>query len=1122
MQLPDENRLRLPTEWLDEAFPRRGSASVRPVELDGNAKAQSAARLDRCRTPVIESIDHPGSEATIAAAAHEYLGGEANPVGAGAVNAAITAITTSVAVAQGTPREADVLQIDAWIAEHGLSFAACAAIEGIGVSALEFGSRLPYTRHIRRQSSNDMVIDWAKVGHINWSWIRSDGIPELVRIRRILDASTDEEYRDAIAAMSHHRDTVVKRIAAAFIAPTEREWVDEACRDVLATRYAYGSPDWLVYASVTSGGQLAAAGLKSFGEYTLSPASLASLIDGIGAESLEFLTATLNQFRSAADRMLLNPGISLLPSDQAMRFLLQNLVEHRTMEAAVEAAERFPVRSLRTIAALAPTADAGHLVRLAGVARTNPFLEPALAQLEAAERDIIDGLLGDPPQAAPNEQLPQLLVAPPWTVKRSKRKAEVIDGIEAPAEARPVWSDGEQATWAALAEPWDRTGAENVWWERMADEIRRGDRKDVPPKLIAFSSDETAREMLGRWDGEYRYPDAYVMQRILARFEEESLPKIMALVSRNVNTQEVLAPILSLEAARLAADWLVRLKSARLTAHAWLERHGVEAARLLIPDALGKAKKLRANAEAALRQLSDLHGPECVLNAAEDYGPGIADALRPLLDADPLEPLAKVPHIGDWANPGMLPPVYLRDSEQCLPEGAVRHLITVVAIATPDLPYRGVEVIAEHCDPGSLAQFSLALFELWLASESPSKDGWALTQLAHFGDEQAVRRLTPFIRIWPGEGQHKRAVTGLGVLGAIGSEAALAAIHGISQKVKFKALKAEAASQIEAIAAGLGLSGEQLADRLVPDFGLGDEEALVLDFGPRQFKVAFDEQLKPLLHDMDGKPRKSLPKPGAKDYPELAEESRKRFAQLKKDLRTVAADQVKRLEKAMIEGRSWTTAEFGECFATHPLVSHLARRLVWLAESGGGRVAFRVAEDGSLADAEDEELELAEDAVIRLAHPLRMEEQESQAWGAILGDYEILQPFDQLNRPVMALTDEELKTGHLTRFEDITVDYGRILGMTKKGWVRGEPQDAGIEPGIHYELPTAGYVCIHLDPGLVVGYTDWAERQTLRTVRFCDTAYGWYGGASDLVLSEIDPVVASEVLIALTGLTAEA
>jgi hypothetical protein len=417
-----------------------------------------------------------------------------------------------------------------------------------------------------------------------------------------------------------------------------------------------------------------------------------------------------------------------------------------------------------------------------------------------------------------------------------------------------------------------------------------------------------------------------------------------------------------------------------------------------------------------------------------------------------------------------------------------------------------------------LTRFSIALFEQWLTAGAPSEDGWALTQLAHFGDDEAVRLLQPLVAKWPGENQHKRAVTGLAVLGAIGTEAALRAINQIAEKAKFAAIKSEAADQIQAIAANLGLTGEQLADRLVPDFGLRDEAALVLDYGPRQFRVGFDEALKPFVTDMDGKPRKSLPKPGAKDDELLADAAYKRFAALRKDLRSVAADQVKRLERAMVQGRTWTPAEFDEHFVQHPLVWHLARRLVWIAEHGTARTAFRLAEDKGCSDVDENEFALPADAAVRLAHPAILDDVD--AWAEILADYEILQPFPQLARPVMAFTDEELRTGRLERFEGAAVPVGKLLGLTSRGWQRTPPQDAGIEPGMFCPFPGVGYLVFDLDPGITVGYVEMYDTQELRKVVVSRNAmYGWDVPAPKTDFGPVDPVIASELLSTLAKLT---
>ncbi|MDL4776417.1 DUF4132 domain-containing protein [Actinomadura xylanilytica] len=83
---------------------------------------------------------------------------------------------------------------------------------------------------------------------------------------------------------------------------------------------------------------------------------------------------------------------------------------------------------------------------------------------------------------------------------------------------------------------------------------------------------------------------------------------------------------------------------------------------------------------------------------------------------------------------------------------------------------------------------------------------------------------------------------------------------------------------------------------------------LTLDYGPRRFVIGFDEMLRPTVADEGGPGRKSLPKPGAKDAPELARAAHKQFAGLRKDVRTVAADQLARFESAMVTGRRWPVA----------------------------------------------------------------------------------------------------------------------------------------------------------------------------------------------------------------------
>jgi hypothetical protein len=325
--------------------------------------------------------------------------------------------------------------------------------------------------------------------------------------------------------------------------------------------------------------------------------------------------------------------------------------------------------------------------------------------------------------------------------------------------------------------------------------------------------------------------------------------------------------------------------------------------------------------------------------------------------------------------------------------------------------------------------------------------------------------------------------------------------------------------QIDLVAGRLGLSPEQLADRLVPDFGLGG--GLVLDYGPRRFTVGFDERLVPYAIDGDGKRLARLPKPGKQDDAAVADEAYQRFAQLKRDVKKVAEEQVRRLERAMAAQRTWTGPQFLEFFADHPLLRHLARRLVWEAVTAEGALAFRIAEDGTYADVEEETVAIPEGARIRLAHPAALGDALA-AWTEVFADYEVLQPFEQLGRQVMAFTEEELRTGRLERFTGRSISAGRVFALTKTGWHTGPANNLWVEPGVHLPLPGGGYVVLVLESGFdaYLGTVDADQPdQAVKAVHLSSTVDYDASVAVREHPTAIDAVTASEVLRTLDRYT---
>jgi hypothetical protein len=1103
VDLPDEDRLAFPSTWNRFVHPRRGAAKSRKIELDPEAGREF---LQKHGEKLRKRLDLEAN-GEFTAACKAFLGGSADVLGAAA----------AMALAKpGSGSEASPVRplFDLVATEHGLAFAVAALTEALTFDAVQVASQ---GLGLTRRSLQD------------YAWSKFVGRKDLREVRALVAAASDDEYAAVVAAVAERRTSPELRLTASFLVQEEEDWMTEACEELQASQVDQACIRMLLEV-ITTREQCEALDVSTLPLYWVYTAEVADLLHRLGAAAQPVVERYLGGYCNSDEKKALYRALASMPSAAALESLLDRLDESAAIGFAMEAAANFPRRTLEVIARRLPDAGPDDRKRLSALLYADPVLLDAALPLADPETQAAIATLTAGRQTvpeAPAEAVPALLAAPPWAAENAERAPVVVKGLTPAPISRMRWAAGEHEAWRDChSYDFKRYRGSEEWSPtRWEDETREFDKMLARDQavMLAFAPPEVAAGLLPRWKAANNYFNLEVLQRMLLNLGPEAAQQVLAATSYDHDYRRtLLLPVANLTVARYAADALVRLKTLRAFAIEWLDRHAADAAALLVPDALGKPKKLRAAAEAALRYLAAEHGPDLVRAAAAQYGDEAAEAIGALVDIDPLMPVGvQVPKPSAWASPVALPQLLLKGREHALPHAAVRNAITVLALGSPEYDYPGVAVLAETCDPMSLARFSLALFEQWLTAGAPSEDGWALTQLAHFGDDEAVRLLQPLVARWPGENQHQRAVKGLKVLGAIGTETALRAINQIAEKAKFSAIKAEAGEQIRAIAANLGLTPDQLADRLVPDFGLRDEAALVLDYGPRQFKVGFDEALKPFVTDIDGKPRKSLPKPGAKDDELLADAAYQRFAALRKDLRSVAADQVKRLERAMVQGRTWTPAEFDEHFVQHPLVWHLARRLVWIAEAGGERTAFRLAEDKGCTDVDEDEYALPANAAVRLAHPAIMGA-EVDAWAEILADYEILQPFPQLGRPVHAFTEEELRTGRLTRFEGASVPVGKLLGLTSKGWVRSSPQDAGIEPGMARTVPGLGYVVLDLDPGIWIGAIDDCPDQTLRTVVLsAQNLDGWTVPLPKTDNGPVDPVVASEILAGLVRVTGQ-
>ena len=956
-------------------------------------------------------------------------------------------------------------------------------------------------------------------------------------LRAAIAACGDAEHDAVIARLEVQAGaTPLDRLVRAQLCPHRQDWVEASLDEDRAEGHL-----WL---------RDSAASVEAMRGYmktvTIWPAyQMPALLLQFRMHGVQAFCLLADTLRRAEDREARDKftTLALRVRDPRVIELMAELVERKEARAALDKlAETHPAAVLKCVVEQALSSRSrlaeGLAVRLA--LREPAALAQVLAALDAGPRDrlqaLLDALRVDD---APVDKLPLLLREPPWL---RKERATELPTLAVAIQATPDrfdWSAQDNARYAAqevrpyrkhasdpVAAAFDRLRILPAGRERiLTGQPLRPEDINIGERFFYGESPDSAlllpdAAMLALWNS---YPaklwtsysaNTAEVRAILARGGTAALPGLAAYAQ--AHTEDGLSIALQVDSASLvptALHALRNLKKAQAVAIAWIRAHLATTLAVALPLAFGGARAARDDAQFALRWLIANDFETQARDAAASHGPEMSAALEALRNADPLLVLpTRMPKLpGFFVAPSMRRP-QLRDGGGALPASAMEHIGTMLAISKLEAPYPGLDIVARTCTPESLAEFAWDVFEAWIAGGAPSKEAWAFAALGLLGNDETARRLAPRIREWPGESQHQRAVTGLDLLASIGSDVALMHLNGIAGKVKFKALQDRAREKIAAVAQARGFTAAELSDRLVPDLGLDERGSLALDFGPRQFFIGFDETLKPFVKDAQGVRLKDLPKPIRTDDAELSTAATDRYKQLKKDAKAIASLQVTRLEMSMVDRRRWTATDYRLFFLEHPLMRHLAARLVWgLYDAQDGLTGcFRVAEDWTLADGDDAEFELPDDARVGLVHVIEMPAPLQTAFGQILADYEILQPFKQLGRETYVLTPQELASAKIDRYAGKTIATGSVMGLVNRGWERGQAQDAGWVGWFSKPVGEGMEVQMELDPGTVVGDISFEPKQRIPNLVL--RKVGSWNDDGLLHLDKLHPILASEVL----------
>ncbi|MDF2693625.1 MAG: Molybdate metabolism regulator, partial [Labilithrix sp.] len=746
-------------------------------------------------------------------------------------------------------------------------------------------------------------------------------------------------------------------------------------------------------------------------------ACVVSVVPALRERAAAMFGAMFDVVRFPNEEKAVARSLGCIGTSEAAATFVQHLRKKNVRPYATEFFATFPHLAEPALGELAKKKT-----QVAEIART------ILASLDRA-RAVADSSGSSPIEEAAADDVPRALREPPWTNGApAKRRPKIVPNLVVPAEPMALhWSERARRRW--LADRWTSSGL-----AKSPEDVAKVESALAGGEKLLFSG---------------RYPEALtlaVLSTPHASIQVSSDAPIQALA---VHGASVLVPVLEhhadhldeirlhVESPKIAMSLArkeLRGTWRRAPALHWIERYPEAAALGLVACAVDEDEKTRDAAELGLRHLVTLGHRDVVMRAAASYGAEVVAATEELLAADDMRDGPKrAPRMPPHYRPEELGVPRLK-SGASLPRAAVENLDRLLCASALESPLACLGEVRDACEPRSLAEHAWDLARAWDINGAKDSARWMLHAVAHLGDDEVVRRLTPALK---GDGIPA-------MLGVIATDAALMELITIRVRVARSATRMlpryaiGTEEAIQLISARRGCNVDELEDHFVPTCNVDAEGEIALDLGKRRYRITFDAQLTRVLLDESGERVQSLPRGAKADDPEKVQAAVTLLTDLEEDVSAIAFQRAASLERAMIDGRSWSLDDFQEVWAKHPLMKHMARGVLWEARlaDGSRSEAFRVAEDSSFAEVDDAPFELPADATsIGVAHPVRWTNEARARWRTLFGDYEILQPFDQLAREPAVLSGDELAGESIRRDGKPNEDAIRDR-LERVGWER--------------------------------------------------------------------------------------
>jgi hypothetical protein len=239
---------------------------------------------------------------------------------------------------------------------------------------------------------------------------------------------------------------------------------------------------------------------------------------------------------------------------------------------------------------------------------------------------------------------------------------------------------------------------------------------------------------------------------------------------------------------------------------------------------------------------------------------------------------------------------------------------------------------------------------------------------------------------------------------------------------------------LSAVAAARGLDSETLQDLVVEDADLAVDGSRSWPAGAFDLYLFLSDDGDVELAIFERKTGKAMgapPKSVRQEHYGAFNEAKA----VQKVLSETLATQKHRLELALENQRSWNWPAWRQVFGRHPLMRHLAMRLVWQVYLEGKPLDTAMFNGDELVDLGDDHVAVPAKGELRLAHPALLDAETVRGWQRAIVSKRLIQPFKQVFRELYRPSPEEAQAKRSERFDGMVVKHRQMYALLRaRGW----------------------------------------------------------------------------------------